>query len=69
MLITVPVPSPLLTTVKLKLCSGTVKVAVTFLSPSRSTVQAPVPVQAPFQPAKVALPVGVAVSVTSVLRK
>jgi hypothetical protein len=63
-LTTVPVPVPLSPTVSCSAASR--KVAVTAAFASRSTVQAPVPVQAPVHPLKTELAVGVAASVTLV---
>jgi len=64
LLVTVPLPLPALVIVRVR---GTkVKVAVTDLSSSMLTVQLLVPVQAPFQPAKVESLAGLAVRVTTV---
>ena len=63
-LVIVPMPLPPLTTVN-GYCIG-VNVAVTDLAASIVTLHAPVPEQAPLQPAKVAPASGVAVSVTTV---
>ena len=53
-LVTVPAPEPVLLTVKVNGPTPPVlKVAVTFLAVFIVTAQAPVPVQAPDQPAKV----------------
>ncbi len=66
LLVTVPVPPPVLVTVKVAVAGGASKVAVTVWLPFIVTTQAPVPLQAPPQPANVEPPVGVAVSVTVV---
>jgi hypothetical protein len=58
----VPVPVPLLVTVRAKLWS--VNVAVTLLTASIGTVHVVVPVQAPLQPLKLEPVAGVAVRVT-----
>jgi phage tail protein X len=63
-LVTVPDPAPARLTVRAKDCKA--NVAVTELAAFIVTVQAPVPVQAPLQPVKVAPAAGVAVSVTAV---
>jgi len=64
-LVMVPLPVPVLETVRVKVCG--VKVAVTVVAAETVTVQAPVPVQpAPLQPVKVELTFAVAVSVTAV---
>ena len=62
---TVPVPAPAFTTERAKLPGGE-NAAVTLRAWSIVTTQVPVPVQAPDQPAKVELPVGVATRVTLV---
>jgi len=64
-LVMVPLPVPVLETVRAKVCG--VKVAVTVVPAETVTVQAPVPEQPPpLQPVKVELTFGVAVSVTAV---
>jgi hypothetical protein len=65
-LVTAPVPVPLLDTVRVKGPALAVKVAPTDLAASMVTVQAPVPVQAPLQPANVEPESGVAVRFTTV---
>ena len=63
-LITVPVPGPVLETARTKVG---VKVAVTVVAAVRVTVQGPVPVQVPpLQPVKTEVGLGIAVSVTTV---
>lgn len=62
LLVTAPVPVPTLETERLKVCR--LNVAVTDLAASMVTVQVPVPEQAPLQPTKTELAVGVAVRVT-----
>jgi hypothetical protein len=64
LLVTVPVPVPDFETVKLNIWS--VKIAVTSRAWVIVTLQVPVPVQAPLQPAKVEPVAGVAVRVTGV---
>jgi hypothetical protein len=65
-LVTAPVPVPLLDTVRVKGPAFAVKVAPTDLAASMVTLQAPVPVQAPLQPANVEPESGVAVRFTTV---
>jgi hypothetical protein len=65
-LVTAPVPVPLLDTVRVKGPAFAVKVASTDLAASMVTLQAPVPVQAPLQPANVEPESAVAVRFTSV---
>src|ERR1051326_8040489 len=65
-LVTAPVPVPFLDTVRVKGPAFAVKVALTDLAASMVTLQAPVPVQAPLQPAKVEPESGVAVRFTTV---
>jgi hypothetical protein len=65
-LATVPAPVPARLTVSAKLPGAAVKLAVTFRAALIVTTHRPVPVQSPLQPAKVAPPVGVALSVTGV---
>jgi len=63
-LVTVPVPGPVLETARTKV--GT-KVAVTAVAVVRVTAQGPVPVQVPpLQPVKTEVGLGIAVSVTTV---
>jgi len=62
-LVTVPVPVPAFVTVRLK---NTSKFAVTLRACDIVTVQLPVPVQAPLQPVKTALPAAVAVRIVVV---
>ena len=62
---TVPMPVPTLLTVRMKVFR--LKVAVTFLDADMVTLQVPVPLQAPLQPAKVEFHFGLAVKVTTVL--
>ena len=63
-LVTVPVPGPVLETARTNVG---VKVAVTAVAPVRVTVQGAVPEQAPpLQPVKTEVGLGVAVSVTTV---
>lgn len=68
-LVTAPVPVPLLDTVRVKDPAFAVKVAATDLAASMVTLQAPVPVQAPLQPANVEPESGVAVRFTVPLSK
>src|SRR5206468_5731564 len=64
-LVMVPLPVPVLETVRVKVCG--VKVAVTVVAAETVTAQAPVPEHpAPLQPLKVEPAAGVAVSVTTV---
>jgi hypothetical protein len=63
-LVTVPPPVPALVTVR-AYCTR-VKVAVTDRAASMVTLHAPVPVQAPDQPAKVDVASGTAVNATTV---
>jgi hypothetical protein len=65
-LVTVPAPVPLLATVRVKGPEFAVKFALTDFAASRDTLQAPVPLQAPLQPAKVDPESGVAVKLTTV---
>ena len=65
-LVTVPVPAPLLATVRVKGPGFAVKFALTDFAASMVTLQAPVPLQAPPQPAKVEPESGVAVKLTTV---
>ncbi len=63
--VTVPVPVPVLLTVRGNVC--TLKVAATVVAALMVTTQEPVPEQPPpLQPAKVDPPAGLAVSVTDV---
>jgi hypothetical protein len=62
-LVTVPLPAPVFVTVSTTVGAG-VNSAVTVRSTFMTTVQGPVPLQAPLHPAKVAPPKGAAVSVT-----
>ena len=62
--VTVPLPVPVVLTVKAKVCS--VKVAVTDRAAVIETIQEPVPVQAPDQPVNIEPVDGVAVSVSTV---
>src|SRR5262245_18988489 len=64
--VTVPVPVPARVTVKAKVVTELLKVAVTDRAAVIETVQVPVPVQAPLQPAKVEPLAAAAVSVTDV---
>jgi hypothetical protein len=64
-LVTVPVPSPLLDTVRVKGPAFVLKFAPTDFAASMVTLQAPVPVQAPLQPANVEPESGVAVKFTT----
>jgi len=63
---TEPEPVPALLTVNVRFTTAALKVAVTDLSASMLTLQAPVPLHAPDQPAKVDPPAGVAVRPTVV---
>jgi hypothetical protein len=65
-LVIAPVPVPFLDTVRVKDPAFAVKVAATDLAASIVTLQAPVPVQAPLQPANVEPESGVAVRFTTV---
>jgi hypothetical protein len=65
LLVTLPVPVPLLETVRAKL--GSVKLAVTLCAWAIVTVHVPVPVQAPLQPVKVEPVPAAAVRVTEAL--
>jgi len=65
-LVTVPVPAPLLATVRVKSPGLAVKFALTDFAASMVTLQAPVPLQAPLQPANVEPGSGVAVKLTAV---
>jgi hypothetical protein len=65
-LVTVPVPLPLLVTVRVKGPAFAVKFAPTDFAASIVTLQAPVPLQAPLQPANVEPESGVAVKFTTV---
>src|SRR6185312_14623895 len=64
-LVTVPVPVPLLATVREKGPGLAVKFALTDFAASMVTLHAPVPLQAPLQPAKVEPESGVAVKFTT----
>jgi|SRR5689334_1675093 len=65
LLVTVPIPTPALVTVRVKVLAGAVKVAVTVWSAFITTVHEPVPPHPPpLQPVKVEPPVGAAVSTT-----
>ena len=59
-----PVPVPALVTLSANVVAELLKVAVTARAAVIDTVQAPVPVQAPLQPANVRPGAGIAVSVT-----
>jgi hypothetical protein len=65
-LVTVPVPAPLLATVRVKGPGFAVKFALTDFAASMVTLHAPVPLQAPPQPANVELEPGAAVKLTTV---
>jgi hypothetical protein len=65
-LVTVPVPAPLLATVRVKGPGFAVKFALTDFAASMVTLQAPVPLQAPLQPANVEPESGTAVKLTTV---
>src|ERR1041385_5439082 len=65
-LVTVPVPVPLLATVRVKGPGFAVKVALTDFAASMVTLHAPVPLQAPPQPANVEPESGAAVKLTTV---
>jgi len=65
-LVTAPVPAPLLVTVRVKGPGFAVKFALTDFAASIVTLQAPVPVHAPLQPANVEPESGVAVRFTTV---
>src|SRR5262245_53722012 len=62
--VTLPVPVPPTVTFSGNSVGGALKFALTVTSPSITTLQAPVPLQPPAQPANVEPPVAVAVSVT-----
>ena len=65
LLVTVPIPGPVLLTVSVEACRA--KVAVTLVAALSVTVQVPVPEQPPpLQPVKVEPAVGAAVNVTAV---
>jgi hypothetical protein len=64
--VTVPDPVPTLFTVKGKVTTWVLKVAVTFVAADTVTVHVPVPLQGPLQPAKMLSLAGLAVSVTLV---
>jgi hypothetical protein len=64
-LVSAPVPVPLLDTVRIKVPAFAVKVALTDFSASMVTLHAPVPLQAPLQPAKVEPESGAAVKLTT----
>jgi hypothetical protein len=64
-LATVPVPAPVLATVRVKGPGLAVKLALTDFAASMVTLQAPVPLQAPLQPANVEPESGVAVKFTT----
>jgi hypothetical protein len=64
-LVTVPVPVPLLATVRVKGPGFAVKLALTDFAASMVTLHAPVPLQAPLQPANVEPESGVAVRFTT----
>jgi LEA14-like dessication related protein len=66
-LATVPVPVPLFATVRVKGAELAVKFALTDFAASMVTLHAPVPLQAPLQPANVEPESGVAVKLTTVL--
>ncbi len=66
LLLTVPVPVPANVTESAKVVTDVLKVAVTALAALMVTLQVPVPLQAPLQPAKVDPADAVAVKVTSV---
>jgi hypothetical protein len=65
-LVTVPVPAPLLATVRVKGPGFAVKFALTDFAASMVTLHTAVPVQAPLQPAKVEPESGAAVRLTTV---
>jgi hypothetical protein len=65
-LATVPVPVPVLATVRVKGPGFAVKFALTDFAASMVTLQAPVPLQAPLQPANVEPESGAAVKLTTV---
>jgi hypothetical protein len=65
-LATVPVPVPLLATVRVKGPGFAVKFALTDFAASMVTLHAPVPLQAPLQPANVEPVSGAAVKLTTV---
>jgi hypothetical protein len=65
-LVTVPVPAPLLATVRVKGPGFAVKFALTDFAASMVTLQAPIPLQAPLQPANVKPESGTAVKLTTV---
>ena len=64
LLVTVPVPVPVLAIERLNVCK--LNVAVTDLAASMMTVHVPVPEQAPLHPTKMELAAGAAVNVTDV---
>jgi hypothetical protein len=64
--VTVPLPVPALLTVSVNVVVWGVKVAATVVGAFIVTVQGPVPVQPPLQPAKVDPLAGLAVRVTTV---
>lgn len=64
-LVTVPLPLPVLFTCKALVLGGGLNVAVTVWLPFMTTLQGPVPLHAPPQPAKVDPPVAFAVKVTA----
>lgn len=66
-LVTLPVPLPVLLKVTTRVLVAALKLAVTLLAASMVTVHEPVPVQAPDQPAKVLPAAACAVKVTGVL--
>ena len=66
LLLTLPVPVPLLLRVTKRFVAVTLKVAVTLRALLMLTVQLPVPLQAPPQPAKLLPDAGCAVKVTCV---
>ena len=66
LLVTVPIPTPALVTVRVKVLAGAVKVAVTVWSTFITTLHEPFPLHPPpFQPVNVEPPVGAAVSTTA----
>jgi hypothetical protein len=65
--VTVPLPVPVLLTVRLNCCGEAVKLAVTVVAAFMVTLHVPVPEHpAPLQPLKVDPPVAAAVRVTTV---